>query len=1004
MPVAASRATRNTETEKKAADGRPLRVGHVTFAEAGLRLLDNGYEPIPIIPTSKKPALSRWTAVRIDERAIESWAVQYAGHSVGLRTGRLVGVDVDVLDPDLAYRLQTLAFDRLGETLIRIGRFPKRLLLYRTDQPFAKMACGKVEILGHGQQFVSFGRHPDTQSAYSWVTGDTPLELPLDALPPVTVETMSALLAEMGALQPAQPSPRARQEKRGASTSGPIRNEAGRVIDGRDGWLSAIAFHAVHDALARGDHDVDRIVGEVWRRFSETADLGRGRNGGAMAWGPRDAKKKVTDKLRLAAQGHLPSRDIALPEPRYTLPTLSPEDARAVLEDALADAATSILGWWCGDRTSSAPQIGLRATVGLGKSTAARRHVLALCEALRSIGAPHRIAVFTPSHALAEETAAAWGAMGARVAVLRGYERADPRTGQSMCRHLPLVRAAIRAGLDVQVSACRSGTHHVCPNHDSCLKQQNRREIAGADIVVAPYDALFTGFASETDHFGLLIVDEGCWQRALTEDQISFADLAARPLLDLSPWGPRDRIDGQRAELDRARRLLTKVLAEAAEGPLTRSQLVAAGFDADLCRAASRIEAALVETPDLRPGLNAEDHRRAEATASRAETGRRVARAWTAMAELLDGAADDGGHLRIAGNAGGRHFRHARMFRIHPSLAAKPVLHLDATLRSAIARRLFPRLDVHEIDACSPHMSVHLVTGSFGKSSLCTDARTSGEEAARRERRLSECVDYVRWQALRGGQTLVITYQACEVAFAGIPGVQTGHFNAIAGLDAFGTVDRLIVIGRPLPRDSDLSPVCGALFGRQVSGGYGTRLSSVWMRDGTKCAVRAVCHQDGLAEEIRQAICEDEILQAIGRGRGVNRSAQDPLEVHVLGNLALPVVHDTVVTWEVVRPDVVQRMLLTGLAVDSPADAVALHPELFDSANQAKLAFAQAGFKGEIPIRDTYREMTLKSASYRRMGRGRGWQRAWWIEGAGQVARERLSEALGDLAGWRSGR
>ena len=78
-------------------------------------------------------------------------------------------------------------------------------------------------------------------------------------------------------------------------------------------------------------------------------------------------------------------------------------------------------------------------------------------------------------------------------------------------------------------------------------------------------------------------------------------------------------------------------------------------------------------------------------------------------------------------------------------------------------------------------------------------------------------------------------------------------------------------------------------------------------------------HQDAEAELLRAAICDDELIQAIGRGRGINRTAADPLEVHVLADVALPLVHDRVLAWETVAPDIVQRMLLAGVAVDSPA-------------------------------------------------------------------------------------
>lgn len=133
----------------------------------------------------------------------------------------------------------------------------------------------------------------------------------------------------------------------------------------------------------------------------------------------------------------------------------------------------------------------------------------------------------------------------------------------------------------------------------------------------------------------------------------------------------------------------------------------------------------------------------------------------------------------------------------------------------------------------------------------------------------------------------------------------------------------------------------------------------------------------------------------------MNRSDDTALAVQLLADIALPLVHDGVLAWEQVAPDIVQRMLLEGMAVSSPADAVAVHPGLFGSSNQAKLTLARVGFKGQIPISITYRGMTLKSARYRRPGRGRSWQRAWWLAAAHPDARRHLEAAVGPLAEWQ---
>ena len=191
------RHPRDNRDTDRVASGRPAGAAHITFADAAEQLLDNGYEPIPIKPAQKVPALSRWTSVAIDDTAIESWRMPYASCGVGLRTGRLVGIDIDILDPDLAHEAQSLAMKRFGDTLFRVGLWPKRLLLYRTQTPFAKMKSGQIEILGLGQQFVAFGLHPGTGKPYSWPLGETPLEIPLSDLPVIDPSAAAAFLAEM---------------------------------------------------------------------------------------------------------------------------------------------------------------------------------------------------------------------------------------------------------------------------------------------------------------------------------------------------------------------------------------------------------------------------------------------------------------------------------------------------------------------------------------------------------------------------------------------------------------------------------------------------------------------------------------------------------------------------------------------------------------------------------------------------------------------------------------
>ncbi len=146
----------------------------------GARLVDNGYAVIPIMPGTKKPGRYHrgawcdypgWTrhCVRpTTENEIAVWS-QWPDAGIGIAGGAVAAIDIDVADPDVALAIQRLAGERLGETAaVRIGRAPKRLLVYRTEAPFKGFKRPPIEILCEGQQFVAFAVHPDTGRPYEW--------------------------------------------------------------------------------------------------------------------------------------------------------------------------------------------------------------------------------------------------------------------------------------------------------------------------------------------------------------------------------------------------------------------------------------------------------------------------------------------------------------------------------------------------------------------------------------------------------------------------------------------------------------------------------------------------------------------------------------------------------------------------------------------------------------------------------------------------------------------
>ncbi|MSU92004.1 hypothetical protein GE300_20835 [Rhodobacteraceae bacterium 2CG4] len=183
--------------------------------ELRLQLHRHGYRPVPVLgahvamkAAGKRPMMKGWETVcaSADEAEIARWTkAQRNCTNTGLLCGTLVGIDIDVLDHQHAHRVTCIATEMLGMTpACRIGRAPKILLTFRTDESFDKLqtpefhmldgTVARVEILATGQQFVAFGIHPDTKAPYYWPEC-SPLDVPLHALPPVTKERCAAFIA-----------------------------------------------------------------------------------------------------------------------------------------------------------------------------------------------------------------------------------------------------------------------------------------------------------------------------------------------------------------------------------------------------------------------------------------------------------------------------------------------------------------------------------------------------------------------------------------------------------------------------------------------------------------------------------------------------------------------------------------------------------------------------------------------------------------------------------------
>ena len=184
------------------------------MARFGARLVTNGYGILPIGPGTKKPGQfkrgvwadypewNRHTERPTTEVEVTTWST-WPECGIGLVGGAVAAVDIDVVeDAELALHIEQLARERLGDTpALRIGKAPKRMLIYRTETPFRGIKRHPLEVLCLGQQFVAYANHPDTGAPYAWPEEGL-ADLDITELPEITAEMARAFLDEAYALLP----------------------------------------------------------------------------------------------------------------------------------------------------------------------------------------------------------------------------------------------------------------------------------------------------------------------------------------------------------------------------------------------------------------------------------------------------------------------------------------------------------------------------------------------------------------------------------------------------------------------------------------------------------------------------------------------------------------------------------------------------------------------------------------------------------------------------------
>jgi len=279
---------------------------------------------------------------------------------------------------------------------------------------------------------------------------------------------------------------------------------------------------------------------------------------------------------------------------------------------------------------------------------------------------------------------------------------------------------------------------------------------------------------------------------------------------------------------------------------------------------------------------------------------------------------------------------------------ALPVIIASATARRDHVRQFFDRLEhVAPPKPALPYQRVHQFTGAFGKGAFpdpqkpAIGPRSEARQAA--DRRLEAMQTEIRLRSLGKNDVLVITHQTIESAFAGIPHVRTLHHGKVVGDNDYRDCDLVIQIGGPFAPIDEIARQASAEAGRRVIVDQPKRTAcTALMQDGSGVQLPRLAYADPAAQAVHRGIYDTSFEQgALGRGRGLDRGAADPLEVLVYGNVSLPVPVASIGRWP--RPNRVERMILRGAVHSNAADIQRFYPDLFGLAAAAAQALYRYG-------------------------------------------------------------
>ena len=269
---------------------------------ARLRLLENGYPPVPVV--GKRPVGEGWDdPAKITPATIAALPERYPhATNTGILTAYTPAFDNDIRHPEAAEAAEERLRNRFGDGgtwICRIGMPPKRVNLLRTATPFKKIrrelvAPGDdvdapgykphaIEVLCDGQQVVMLGVHEDTRREYACTGGIGPLNTPRTDLPEVTEAEAREAVDDLVTMYVNEYG--FRPYERPTATNGSADGHHGEPVDVEaelaamaPGGVNACQARVIPSLLRQGIHPDEILERGKWRSGSRPIGCARSRS------------------------------------------------------------------------------------------------------------------------------------------------------------------------------------------------------------------------------------------------------------------------------------------------------------------------------------------------------------------------------------------------------------------------------------------------------------------------------------------------------------------------------------------------------------------------------------------------------------------------------------------------------------------------------------------------------------------------------------------------------